>query len=453
MYTVQIGKHFLELYNQKTGENLNSVEFFEEIFFPIIFDSEDKKQLYQFIHNSAFTQPSYPKLAKKEGIKISEYRKSRFYEDLELIPKGEKSLSHSALVGARSGSTYDVPSGQVSDIKINISKDDIIYSWIGASFGVSVRGNYEAIIHDDNLLWFLFKGWTFYREFLNQTKNAKGRQLSQWNGFWILYGAEYKPDLDRAFSEVLTGISQSNSGKKNIKITPIDWTDLIFGISRFFNKNRRVLAYIYKFQSGQKLNRTLGFIPIQFHDIKRWYELFEKYLEKEPDMSRKGWRALKEVYKSQFGFERACLHGGIGLKALQPHDLKKYTVGDRAEYASKIPKLNSQEKRIQFLIYQTWLTAMLNKEDIHEVSKELSKALYEHSSTGSRGKTTKYREVEELWKSNNLTQFIDRLTEIMKESDDKKVFTNVVEKIVSDLPNDRFKLFLTLTKFNFYSNN
>ena len=107
-----------------------------------------------------------------------------------MIPKGEKSLSHSALVGAKSGSTYDVPSGQVSDIKINVTKDDIIYSWIGASFGISVKGNYEAIIHDDDLLWFLFKGWKFYREFLEQTKNAKGRQLSQWNGFWILYGAE-----------------------------------------------------------------------------------------------------------------------------------------------------------------------------------------------------------------------------------------------------------------------
>ena len=260
-------------------------------------------------------------------------------------------------------------------------------------------------------------------------------------------------NLDRAFSEVLTGIGQSNSGKKNIKIIPVEWTDLIFGISRFFKKDVRVLAYIYKFQSGQKLNRTLGFIPIQFHDIKRWYELFEKHLKKESDISRKGWRALQEVYRAQFGFERACSQGGIGLKALQPHDLEKYTVGEKAKHASKIPKLNSHERRIQFLIYQTWLTAMLNKEDILEISKELSKALYEHSSTGRRGKTTKYREVEELWKSNNLTQFIDRLTEVMKESNDKKAFTNVVEKIVSDLPSDRFKLFLTLTKFNFYSNN
>lgn len=453
MYTQEVGRKFLNLYNNKTGKNSSALEFFEEEFFPVMFESEDKKQLFQFIHNSAFTQPSYPKLAEKKGVKISEFRKQRFMQDLELIPSGEKSLSHSALVGSKSGSTYDVPSGQVSDIELEISKEEIINSWIGAAFGISVRGNYEIIIHDDELLWFQFQGWKYYRKFLVQTPKAKGRQLSQWNGHWLLYGTDHKNDLNRAFSEVISGIGIKNSKSKTFSIPSTEWTNLIFGISRLFNQEKKVLGYVYKFQSGQRLNRTLGFIHIRFHEIKRWYELFEYHLQKSSEFSTQGWRAIKEVYKSHYGFEMACLQGGIGIRSLKPKDLEKYTSGYWNKWASKVPKMNSSERKIQFLIHQTWLIAMLNKEEIQKVSKDLAGVLGEHSKSGERGKTGKHREVEELWKSKSLSHFVDNLTDIMKESDEKQVFIDVVDKLITELPSDRFRLFLTLTKFNYYSKN
>lgn len=443
MYTVEIGRQFLKLYNKKTSKNYSALEFFEKEFFPVVFQCEDKKQLFPFIHNSAFNQNSYPRLAKKEGMAVSKYRKQRFYEDLELIPKGEKSLSHSALVGAKSGSSFDVTSGQVSNIDFEINKKDIILSWIGGAFGIGLKGRYDLLINDNELLWYIYSGWKYYRDFLTQASSAKGRQLPQWNSCWLIYGTKYKENLERAFSEVVSGINKDNSRAKSLSIRRPAWTDLIFGISQFFKKDHVVLAYAYKFQFGQNFNRTLGFFPIQFHHISNWHEIFDHHLQKEKDISLEAWQALKQVYKSEFGFENACLQGGIGLRSLKPKDLKKYT--------SDIKPKKAKKEKVKFLIYQTWLVAMLNKKDILELTQKLAKVLYKYSLDNKRGKTKNSQNVEKLWEARNLSQFVDNLTIIMKETEEKNVFQDVVNEIIVELPDDRFKLFLTLTKFNYNS--
>ena len=77
MYTVEIGKQFLELFNKKTGKSLTALEFFEEEFFPLMFDSEDHLHLMH-VHGSSFFQPSYSKLAQKKDVPIPIYRKRKF---------------------------------------------------------------------------------------------------------------------------------------------------------------------------------------------------------------------------------------------------------------------------------------------------------------------------------------------------------------------------------------
>lgn len=443
MYTVEIGRQFLKYYNQKTGNDYTALEFFEEEFFPVVFECDDKEQLYPFIHNSSFHQSSYPSIAKKEEMEVSEYRKERFYEDLELVPKGEISLSHSKLIGAKSGSPSDVPSGQVSDIEMDISRDEMIYSWIGGAFGIAFKGGYDVLIHDNELNWQIFLGWKFYRKFIEQTPNVKARQLTDWNANWIYYGGDYKKELDRSFSETVRGINEDNSRSKNISIRKIEWSKIILAISKFFNKKKRILAYAYKFGFGQTFNRTLGFFPIQFNQINSWYELFEQHLQADSDISSEGWVALTEVYQSEFNLVKAIMRGGIGIQALRPKGLFKY--------ASKknLSKQNSASKKIKFIIFKTWLIAMLNKKEILEISDKLAGVLYQYSTNNERGKTEKSRDVDKLWEAKNLNTFIDRLTTITEKSDETDIFKEVVNTVVLDLPEDRFRLFITLTKFNY----
>lgn len=442
MYTVEIGQQFLNFYNQKTGNDYSAIEFFDEEFFPVVFECDDKKQLYPFIHNSPFHQPSYSGIAKKENIRVSEYRKEKFYEDLELVPKGEKSLSHSKLIGAKSGKNFDIPSGQVSNIDMEISKDKMIYSWIGGAFGIAFKGGYDILIDNNELNWHIFSGWEYYRKFIEQTPNVKARQLTDWNANWIYYGGNQKGKLDRSFTETVRGINEDNSKSKNIRIRKIEWSKIIFAITKFFNKRKRILAYAYKFGFGQSFNRTLGFFPIQFSQISSWYELFEQHLEAEADISSEGWVALMEVYQSEFNLVKAFMRGGIGIKALRPKGL--------FQYASK-KKLSKKDakKKIQFIIFKTWLIAMLNKKEILEIADKLAGVLYQYSTSNERGKTTKGRDVDKLWEAKNLNTFVDLLTVITEKSEETDIFKEVVNTVVLDLPEDRFRLFITLTKFNY----
>lgn len=452
MYTQEIGRKFLKLYNKKTGNDLSAIDFFEEEFFPVLFDSEDHLHLMQ-VTNSSFFQ----KISKKdqnEDIRDSVIKKDRFLNDVEDVSKGDKKISGAVAVGFMAGDIDKGTSGQISSIDFNLSQENIIYSWFGGALGVGFGGGYDFLFENEDILWFLYKGWEYYRKYLNETSKAKGRQIETWNGLWITYGLKHKNDYEKAYKNTLEWVS-NNSGKQGgmIKLKRPDWSDQVFSLARYLDSNRiRELAYAYNF--GQ-MNRTLGFFYIDLKRVKWLPEIFDQLIQNDTTINRKEIARLEDVYKTQFSLEKACSLGGIGVKSLQPKDLFKYTAGNFRRKNNKIPKLNKENKRITFITYITWIQAMLNNEETLKLSEEVAEALLRFEGEEKRLRT-RIKQVEGLWESKNRQQFIDNLSAIIEEEQDvAEPLNKAVEQLMTSIPQDMYKLFLTLIKFkyNYYQSN
>ena len=452
MYTQQTGRKFLDIYNKKTGKNLSALEFFEEEFFPVLFDSEDHLHLMQ-VTNSSFFQ----KISKKDQndeVRDAVIKKERFLNDVKDVSNGEKTISGAVAVGFMAGDIDKGTSGQISSIEFDLSEDNILYSWFGGALGVGFGGGYDFLFNNEELLWFLFQGWKYYRKYLDETPKAKGRQIETWNGLWITYGLEFKDNPNKAFKNTIDWIS-GNSGKQGgyVKLNRPEWSDQVFSLARHLGAEHiRELIYGYNF--GQ-MNRTLGFLYLNLEKVRYMPDIFEQLIEQDQSINRQQVKRLEDVYKTQFSIEKACSLGGLGVKALQPKDLYKYTAGDAREKARKMYKLDKEEKRITFITYITWIQAMLNNEETLKLSEEVAEALLTFEGKENRLRT-RIKQVEGLWGARNRQQFIDNLSSIMEEDNAvAEPLNKAVEQLMTSIPQDMFKLFLTLIKFkyNYYQSN
>ncbi len=447
MYTQEIGRKFLSLYNEKTGGKISALEFFEEEFFPVLYDSEDHLQLMQ-VTNSSFFQ----KISKKDQtdeIRDSVIKKDRFLNDVKEVSIGEKKISGAVAVGFMAGDIDKGTSGQISSIDFDLSEENILYSWFGGALGVGFGGGYDFLFENEELLWFIFEGWKFYRKFLNETSKAKGRQIETWNGLWVCHGLQYKNDLSKAYDQVLDHINSDHGIQGGlIKLNRPEWSEQIFSLSRYLSSienNELIYGYSY----GQ-MNKTLGFLHLNLDKVKRMPELFDQLLDSDPELKRSQVKKLEEVYRTHFSIEKAATIGGIGVKSLKPKDLYKYTAGDVRNNAKKVPKLDKEEKRLTFITYLTWIQAMLNNEDTLKLSEEVAEALIQFQGKENRLRT-RIKQVEELWESRNRQQLIDGLSAILEEdSSSAETINKTVEQLMTSIPQDMFRLFLTLVKFKYH---
>lgn len=450
MYTAEIGRQFLKLYNTKTGKNSSAESFFEEEFFPVFFNAEDYMHLMQ-VHGSHFFQPSYKKLAEKENVPIPDFRKRKFEEAMSAVDKREVTAHGGLGVGFKAGSVAESTSGQVSNIDILTDKETLLYSWLGGALGIGFGGGYDVLFDDPEINWYIYLGWQKYRNYLNEAPNMKGRQIETWNGLWLLYGLKNRDQPNQAYKEVKQGLSRHLSENKGVVqlSRPNNWIEQVSALAKGFkNKDQKqLLGYAYNF--GQ-MNKTLGFFYIQLPEIRNLHEIYDNYLEKDPQLGNNTETALEKVLKTQFNLEKAIAQGGIGLRALKPKDLFKFTAGSKQKEMAQVPKLDKQEKRIQFLTYKTWLTAMLNNEQTLELTEKLAQNLLEFTQ-GEKRLTSRERAIEELWESSNRQQMIDHLVNIQKEAPDlNETLNETVNTIMTELPQDNFRLFLTLTKFKYH---
>lgn len=448
MYTVEVGREFLKLYNDKTGNDYSAKEFFDKEFFQLIFESEDHLHLMH-VHGSPFFQPAYAKLAEKENIPIPTYRKEKFEESIEDIKSGKITPHGGIGVGFMAGGVMETTSGQVSSIDLNLAGDNILYSWFGGALGIGFGGGYDFLFSNKELQWFIFNGWKFYRKFLDQTLKAKGRQIETWNGLWLTFGLEHKNDLEKAYQTTVDKIS-NYTGKvgKYIRLNRPNWSDQVFALAKHLESDQ-IRELVYGYGYGQ-MNTTLGFLYIELGKVKYMPDIFEQLIDQDPELKRSQIKKLEEVYQTQFSLEKAATLGGIGVKSLKPKDLYKYTAGDVRDNAKNAPKLDKEEKRLTFITYLTWIQAMLNNEDTLKLSEEVAEALIQFEGRENRLRT-RIKQVEGLWESRNRQQLIDGLTEILDEdASSSETINKTVEQLMTSIPQDMFKLFLTLVKFKYH---
>lgn len=427
MVTSVIGKIFLEAYNTRYKTSYNAEQFFKEKFYPLFFDSN--KYLY-WVQNSPFVQMSEDQ---KVETLTKEELKEKLDKFIEKIEQGASDASVAIGYPASEEKEYASTSGQVSNLSIPISKEDIYYSWFGAALGVGVKGGLSIFFYNEDILLDVFEGWEKYRSCLKANEKLKGNQIATWNGQWLAhrYSSYFNSDNYMANFNPFT-----NEGKI-ISIKTVSWCKILIGIAmnkKYQDSRLRLTSYIYNY--GQT-NETLGFIPFELSEIRRPIQLYQKFFRKDSG------REAEKLWGTAFGLKKACESGVIGLHAMEPKGLKDYIE------AKKMPKLaDNEERKINFNVYQIWIMAMLNNQELWYKAQAFAKVLYDYSSAGGRAKTENANKVKGVLKATNKKNFIDNMVSIVEDTEN---ITGIEEiaSIVNKMPSDNVPYFLTLIRFHY----
>ncbi|WP_337042603.1 hypothetical protein [Emticicia sp. 17c] len=435
MYTSYIGKKFLRLYKEKEKktQDYSAKQFFDEVFFPLFFDSE---RHLMHVHGSTFFQAvSKNQLANDE--KESIFRLNRLREDIR-----NNKISGSTYVGYAAGAVTATTSGQVTNSYHSPNEEEIYSSWIGQALGIGVSGGFVMLLQEEEILFSLFEGWKYYRQYLNQTPNVKDKQIETWNGQWVTHLFSDDFNKDRPLDGFSVEISEVQG---NMAIPTKSWSMVIFSLTKRFHGE--ITAYAYNLS---QTNTTLGFINIYLPEVEYLYELNDKiFLNKsEVILNRKQISELETFYN----FKSACKIGTIGLKALEPRGLREFMPKGSVDFAQgKEFKFSDKNSFQIFQLYQIWITAMLNKTELLQLASDVAKTLIDLESNQSgreQTKTTQNRTSKEIMETRTIKDFIDGLVDIIsKENGD--TFKDVVVQILK-MPSDNFPLFNTLIRFEYY---
>ena len=435
MITSNIGKIFLEAYNEENGTSYDARTFFLEQFYPLFFD-QNKQMMY--VINSPFVQqlPSCRDCIK--GIKSFEdieQRAKRLNAFIEKVENNDADMS--IAIGYPSIEVNAKTSVQVTDLKMNTSKEDIFLSWIGGALGITVSGGVSILFSHKNILLDIFKGWKFYRKALNETLMLDGNKINSWNGQWLFH---YYDQREYEEENPLANFAPYKVDKDGIiGIETQTWTKILIGISRKYD-NSQLLGYIYSF--GQT-NTTVGFVPFDLSQIRRPIHLYKKMF------GMYNSRNAEDLWGTAIGFKTACTYGVIGIKAMEPKGLRDYVYpkGNKAPKQPKAPK--NENEQTNFNVYKIWILAMLNNDDLWEKSQELAELLNDASCNKNKSISTKPKNlVEAMLAATNKKLFVEAATEVIPFIDKIDEFKGLVKEI-HGMPTDNVPYFLTLLRFQY----
>jgi len=427
MITSNIGRLLVDAYNEKYHSDYDAKTFFTDIFYPLFYDHE---KYLMTAGNSPLENPKLKWEQMRKGVipyETPERRKERFNSLMEKINNNEPDAS--IAVGYPSLNLTATTSGQITNMKIQTSKEDAYLSWIGAGLGVGIAGGCSILFVDTRILLDIFEGWKLYREVVDSTKYLKENQINTWNGQWLahLYSRNFNSsnwlDNFNPFSAEKDGL---------ISVETKSWTQILIGISRKYD-NPQMMGYVYSFG---KTNTTIGFIPFMLNKIRKPLELYRKFFNLDGNEAETLWGTA-------YGFNKCCENGAIGLKAMEPKGLRDYII------KGKIPVSSTKdENRINYNTYQIWLIAMLNNEELWAKAHVFAETLQKYSNNGERGKTSNSNKVKSILETTNKKAFIEALVDVVSETDELMVI-NDTASIVNMMPTDNVPYFLTLIRFHY----
>lgn len=432
MYTSYIGKKFLKVYNEREDKNLTAEEFFNEIFFPLFF--QDDSHLMH-VGNSPFFQ----KPRNEDVVQYGGKAKAQLNNLKTAILADTPNMS--IYVGSAAKDIQGTTSGQITSIAVEVDVEEMYASWIGEALAIGVSGGYIMLIAEEEIFWILYKGWTIYRRYLNQTPNIKDKQIETWNGNW-LYHCSGNSIEQRTSPEGLAIEHSEVQGKTAISTQA--WAKIVFALSKFFPK-KLITAYSYNLS---QTNTTLGFINILLPSIRKMYELRDAIFinESETALSDREIETLSTFYN----FKSACQFGSIGLRSLEPSKLREYMPRGSILYAQgKDFKFTDEESFHNYQLYKIWIIAMLNKTELLKLASDIGSSLIALEGKDERGKKVYSTLSQEIRDSKNIRAFIENLSKVLEQTpENADVFKNVVEETLK-MPSDNFPLFITLIRFEY----
>jgi hypothetical protein len=422
MIAANIGKIFLDAYNEKFKSNYSAKEFFVEKYFSVFFDHE---KYMQWITNSPFVQGI------KKGIPPnSDERQTKLQTLIDKITNIEADAS--IAIGFPSLDINASTSGQITNLNLPLKEADVYLSWIGSGLGIGVQSGLSLLFSNKQILLDLFEGWQVYRDYLNSTPGLRGNQINTWNGQWIAHRYD---KLSYDASNPTASFNPFGTMKDGgMEVNTQSWTKVLIGIARNY-PDTSLTAYVYSL--GQ-MNITVGFVPFNLPRIRQPFELYDKYF----GTTKR--EQVEQLFGTAIGFTKACQMGAIGVNALEPKGFR-----DSMD-KGVVPKYNpnDEEKTINFNTYQIWLLAMLNNEQLWEKAQQIATTLNDYTKSDKSTKTTKSQEVTGLLASINKKQFIEALISIVKNSTETDQLAEIAE-IIHTMPVDNVPYFLTLIRFQF----
>ena len=444
MYTAYIGRRAIDLYNEHLhdGKSLSAKEFFDQVFFPVVFDDDD--YLMQ-AGNSKFGQlvrqrKKDKREAEEKGISWEEEkprRRKRALKDFHALSEEYEQPHNHVVVGGSARKVSATTSGQVTNIDYPVDADTIYCSWVGAAAAVGVSGGLTMLIDEDTTLVALLEGWAQYRTLLNQTSGLKDKQIETWNGWWLTHRLSEDFRSDASLSE-----KPDIRGRKHLKLDTEDWVEIMFTLAKNVDDDS-VTAYV--FSVGQR-NTTIGFRQLYLGDVRYMVELYQQLFD---DRRGVGMSQFAELYKTEDGFLEACRQGAIGLRALKPRNLSEYMPGgDKAGWFTR--KSSNNLDNSTYRIFLTWIIAMLNNEDLIDTTEQLAEALREYAQSDKRAKTTAKRTAEQVLEASHRQEFLESLSAVVEDDATHATLINEIGDEVVKMPSSDFPLFATLLRLKYH---
>lgn len=428
MYASLIGKKLVDIYNKIENENKTIRNFWDDIYVPLFFDQP------KYMISAGNTPLENPKIPwDKQKYPSAQERKNRLEKIVTNIEKNNPDTTNSIVSG--SSDLNSTTSGQLTSLSIPFSAEDIYASWFGVGLGIRVEGGLILLIDNEEIIKTLHEGWYKYRELLNETPNVKGNQVEAWNAHWLVfsYCSEHYRDKN-----IILSYEKDRSLNK---IGTLSWIKVLFALAKKF-PNEKLMAYIYSL--GQT-NTTIGFIQINLPEIKREIDMYN-FLFGDFDVNLR--KAIEDVYTTQFSFKAVCQKGSIGLKEIEPKDIKEFLPGKNKE-AKEIKIKNDEKSLINYNIYLSWVIAMLNNKTIIQAAEDTANALLAYEATSTRGKKVESNNVKTLLESISRKAFFENLTTILVDDTSNNEFFNSLVEEIDKMQADKFPYFLTLIKFKY----
>ncbi|MDD4599189.1 MAG: hypothetical protein PHW35_14585 [Lentimicrobiaceae bacterium] len=422
MITANIGKKFLDAYNEKFKFNFSAKEFFVEKYWRLFYNNE---KYMQWITNSAFNPGNHL------GDLSSEGRKSKLRNLVNNISQNE--FDEKNVIGYSISDITGTTSGQITNLELPIKENEAYLSWIGSGFGIDLNG-FSILIPNVKILFDIYEGWNLYRDYLNKFPNLKGNQIDAWNSHWLIHRYnKLTYDADNP-SASFNPFDVNKDGKMVIGKLP--WSKVLFALAKEY-PSLTFTSYVYKLGFNTP-NITIGFIVILLPKVKYTTDLYEKIFGTTNKL------LAESFFGTEMSFTKACEIGSIGLKAMEPkgfRDCLKKGV---------IPKYNvkDKEKSINFNTYLIWLLAMLNNEKLWDTSREIAQKLIKYEAGAEKSRMNRKTDVEKLLGSTTSKQFLQNLITLIEEDKEFADFEEI-GKLVHLMPNDNFPYFSTLIRFQF----
>lgn len=430
MYTAYIGRRIVDLYNERLhdGPPLTPKDFFDDVFFPLFFDHE---RYFLWVNNSPFDQ-AYKQ--RRRTPLTEEVRQEKLAEFHKEVASADVPSAH-LFAGGQAREVDAVTSGQVTDVATGARSEDAYCSWFG--FGAAIRvGRLSLLVDEDSVLLPIVEGWSHLRTYMNQTSSLKSHQVDTWNAWWLVhrFGDDYHPgDPLRDFAPDI------GKAGKNIKLKSQSWARVLFALASN-TPGESTSAYI--FALGQT-NTTIGFRQLRLPEVNYLSQLYT-HMYGEAEGLLPG--SLADVFEADFSLYRASEQGALGLKALRPKDITKYMPGRNSKMPSST---RSERKRTNYLIYQTWIIAMLNNQDLIDVTEETAQALLDHARSGTNARSKALNRTKQVLDATHKREFLGALTTVIEEGEEKTDHFDALADEVVNMPASDFPLFATLLRLKY----